>query len=467
MSGELGRVWGADQAPGKAPKHACYLPSSLAGFATTYLVDHEGLTDLDSYRATFALYGALAVALALVTLLLTDGTEAAAWRAAAEARRAQRQARRRDAEQGGGGQGGESVTEPLLAPAQQAVAEAAASSSSPAPAPAASFLGLSAKSRRTVVSLSALFAMDSFGGGLVTGSLIAYYFHERFGVDNTCVRGVLWSGGREGGRFAAGQERGAVGRPGRGCVVTCVAGNTWRHALRPQVPGWAAVCGQRHRRHLVAGGRVGGVQDRARQHHGGHHTIGCQCVHSQRAQEFCLRALGHVCSCVPRLSVRVQVVTHLPSNVLLALVPAMPTLELATAVLFLRYSISQMDVAPRQSYVSGARPSFGDQARQRSSASNTAGQRTGALLVDGNAGIVPAHERTATMGITNIVKSLGAALGPGVTGSVLCARRTLCVRGAAPLLMGGGAEQRPAQVPGVVWAVRLGLLPGRCRQGAL
>lgn len=48
-----------------------------------------------------------------------------------------------------------------------------------------------------------------------------------------------------------------------------------------------------------------------------------------------------------------------------------------------RYSISQMDVAPRQSFV---------------------------------AGIVPAAERTATMGIVNVVKSLSASLGPLVTG---------------------------------------------------
>jgi hypothetical protein len=37
------------------------------------------------------------------------------------------------------------------------------------------------------------------------------------------------------------------------------------------------------------------------------------------------------------------VFTHLPSNVLL-LVPLMPTLGLAVAVLLLRFSISQMDV---------------------------------------------------------------------------------------------------------------------------
>ncbi len=48
--------------------------------------------------------------------------------------------------------------------------------------------------------------------------------------------------------------------------------------------------------------------------------------------------------------VNTMVATHLPSNVLLALVPLMPTLPLAVAVLFLRFSISQMDVPTRQSY---------------------------------------------------------------------------------------------------------------------
>src|SRR5262249_22168932 len=45
-----------------------------------------------------------------------------------------------------------------------------------------------------------------------------------------------------------------------------------------------------------------------------------------------------------------MVVTHLPSNVLLILVPLMPNLPLAVAVLLLRFSISQMDVPTRQSY---------------------------------------------------------------------------------------------------------------------
>src|SRR5262249_51810058 len=48
--------------------------------------------------------------------------------------------------------------------------------------------------------------------------------------------------------------------------------------------------------------------------------------------------------------IRTMVYTHIPSNVLLILVPLMPTQELAIAVLLLRFSISQMDVPTRQSY---------------------------------------------------------------------------------------------------------------------
>src|SRR6185295_1775059 len=54
---------------------------------------------------------------------------------------------------------------------------------------------------------------------------------------------------------------------------------------------------------------------------------------------------------VEPLVLRVMVFTHLPSNLLLILVPLMPTLPLAVAVLLLRYTLSQMDVPTRQSYV--------------------------------------------------------------------------------------------------------------------
>jgi predicted MFS family arabinose efflux permease len=46
-----------------------------------------------------------------------------------------------------------------------------------------------------------------------------------------------------------------------------------------------------------------------------------------------------------------MVFTHLPSNILLILVPFMPNLGLATAMLLARFAISQMDVPARQAYV--------------------------------------------------------------------------------------------------------------------
>jgi hypothetical protein len=52
-----------------------------------------------------------------------------------------------------------------------------------------------------------------------------------------------------------------------------------------------------------------------------------------------------------------MVAMHLPSNILLILVPLMPTLPLAVLVLLVRFSISQMDVPTRQSYIMGRRES--------------------------------------------------------------------------------------------------------------
>jgi predicted MFS family arabinose efflux permease len=46
-----------------------------------------------------------------------------------------------------------------------------------------------------------------------------------------------------------------------------------------------------------------------------------------------------------------MVFTHLPSNVLLILIPFMPSLTLAIVVLLARFAISQMDVPARQAYV--------------------------------------------------------------------------------------------------------------------
>jgi len=77
--------------------------------------------------------------------------------------------------------------------------------------------------------------------------------------------------------------------------------------------------------------------------------------------------------------IRTMVYTHLPSNVLLIMVPLMPTLELAILVLLVRFSISQMDVPTRQSYTMA---------------------------------VVAPDERSAAAGITGIARSVGAAVSP-------------------------------------------------------
>jgi MFS family permease len=74
-----------------------------------------------------------------------------------------------------------------------------------------------------------------------------------------------------------------------------------------------------------------------------------------------------------------MVFTHLPSNILLILIPLMPNLPSAVAVLLLRFSISQMDVPTRQAFVIAA---------------------------------VAPSERTAAAGITGVARTTGAALAP-------------------------------------------------------
>ncbi len=98
--------------------------------------------------------------------------------------------------------------------------------------------------------------------------------------------------------------------------------------------------------------------------------------------------------------VRTMVFTHLPSNVLLILVPLMPTLPLAALVLLARFSISQMDVPTRQSYTMA---------------------------------IVAPDERSAAAGVTGIARSLGVAASPLI---------------AAPLLLGSAFMGAPFVIAG-------------------
>jgi MFS family permease len=84
--------------------------------------------------------------------------------------------------------------------------------------------------------------------------------------------------------------------------------------------------------------------------------------------------------------INTMVFTHIPSNILLIVVPLMPSLPLAIAVLLLRFSISQMDVPTRQSYTMG---------------------------------VVAPDERAAAAGVTTIARSVGAAISPTLTGFFL------------------------------------------------
>jgi MFS family permease len=101
--------------------------------------------------------------------------------------------------------------------------------------------------------------------------------------------------------------------------------------------------------------------------------------------------------------INTMVFTHVPSNVLLILVPLMPTLPLAILVLLLRFSISQMDVPTRQSYTMA---------------------------------VVAPDERSAASGVTAIARSVGAALSPSLTGIFLASSSLLSL----PFFLAGGLK---------------------------
>ena len=101
--------------------------------------------------------------------------------------------------------------------------------------------------------------------------------------------------------------------------------------------------------------------------------------------------------------VRTMVFTHLPSNILLILVPLMPSLPLAILVLLARFSISQMDVPTRQSYLMA---------------------------------VVGPEERSAAGGVTGVARTIGAALAPVFAG-FLYARPSLM---SMPFFIAGGLK---------------------------
>jgi MFS family permease len=237
---------------------------SLAGGGLASLGQQWGMTPLESYRVVLVGYALVGLVLAAIFWRLSPAVEAA-----------------------------------------------------PAPRPQAtpsSWLGLH-RSGGVVLRLSALFALDAFAGGFVLQSIMAYWFHVRFGADEAMLGAIF---------FGA---------------------------------------------NLLAGA-------------------------SALAASAIAARIGLV---------NTMVVTHLPSNVLLMLVPLMPTLPLAILMLLIRFSISQMDVPTRQSYIMA---------------------------------IVPPEERSAAAGITGTARTVGAALAPVLAGGLLSVPALL----SAPFFLAGGLK---------------------------
>jgi MFS family permease len=171
------------------------------------------------------------------------------------------------------------------------------------------------RSRGVVARLASLFALDAFGGGLIVQSLLAYWFHTRFGLPEP-VLGAIFFGAN---------------------ILAAVS--------------------------ALAAARIAA-------------RIGL---------------------------INTMVFTHLPSNVLLMLVPLMPTVELAVLVLLLRFSISQMDVPARQSYT---------------------------------VSIVDPDERSAAAGITGVARTTGAALSPLIAAPLFASAAFAAV----PFFLAGGLK---------------------------
>jgi sugar phosphate permease len=221
---------------------------AAAGGAIAQTLQNTGYSPLFSYKVVVAGYAFMGLVLFVIFTRLTPGIEV-------------------------------SLTPPTEATSQ--------------PGTSHSFLGLGA-SRRIILRLAMLFSLDAFAGGFVIQSLIAYWFHIRFGLEP-------------------------------GIIGSIMAGANILAGISALSAAWVA-------------SKIG--------------------------------------------LIRAMVFTHLPSNVLLILVPLMPTLPLAILVLLLRFSISQMDVPTRQSYVMA---------------------------------VVSPEERSAASGITSIARTVGASLSPALS----------------------------------------------------
>jgi MFS family permease len=171
------------------------------------------------------------------------------------------------------------------------------------------------RSRKIVLYLSGLFALDAFAGGFVMQSIVAYWFYLRFGVQPAALGGIF---------FGA---------------------------------------------NLLAG-------------------------ISALAAAWLARKIGLI---------NTMVFTHLPSNVLLILIPLMPDLPWAVTLLLLRFAISQMDVPARQSYT---------------------------------VAVVQPEERSAASGVTGVARSVGAALSPSLAALLLASPALMGV----PFFLAGGIK---------------------------
>lgn len=100
--------------------------------------------------------------------------------------------------------------------------------------------------------------------------------------------------------------------------------------------------------------------------------------------------------------IKTMVFTHLPSNVLLMLVPAAPSLAVAVGLLLARHALSQMDVPTRQSYTMA---------------------------------VVDPAERTTAAAMTNVVRNLAQAVTPVVAGYAM---QTVAL--GLPFVVGGGLK---------------------------
>jgi MFS family permease len=154
---------------------------------------------------------------------------------------------------------------------------------------------LSEASKPIVRRLSALFALDSFGGGFIGISILSYYFYEKYSLQLSSL-GLLFAGTQ---------------------IVTAIS--------------------------FVVAERIA-------------------------------RQIGLI---------KTMVYTHIPSNLLLAIVPFVSSASIAVALLLSRQSLSQMDVPTRQSYLMS---------------------------------VVPEADRTPAAGFTNVSRSIAQTFSPSIAG---------------------------------------------------